>query len=406
MRLLIGANVNINVGISMQVMDVIKNKLICYENEKSNHLGYPYNLSFDCSSISPIQNFLINNLGDPYIGSHYGTNACDLERQVLTFLMEVWGCSDKQDFWGYVGASGTEGNLWGLYLAREALPDAVLFYSKDAHYSIPKSANILRMKTVRVPTDKNGALSLTHFHHALTDSQSRQVIITVTCGTTMKGAYDDIQGVIAVLRQAGYERDQWYIHCDGALNGMVVPFLQDVPMAIIPSFISPIDSISTSGHKMIGTPMPCGVLVARRCHVEKVSSSVTYLKSHDTTLMGSRNGHAVFALWSRFMQHGKAGFTADARECHGRALRLANALKQASVPLLLNDYSITVVFPEPASDIVKTFQLACDQGLAHAVVMPNVTDKLIDHFISVYLKWWENQHAQAQEENCAHANFA
>ena len=36
------------------------------------------------------------------------------------------------------------------------------------------------------------------------------------------------------------------------------------------SFRKPIDSIAVSGHKMLGCPMPCGVALTRREHVEKV----------------------------------------------------------------------------------------------------------------------------------------
>ena len=45
--------------------------------------------------------------------------------------MRLWGCHDLDAYWGSVGASGTEGNLWGIYLGREALPEAVLLHSAD-----------------------------------------------------------------------------------------------------------------------------------------------------------------------------------------------------------------------------------------------------------------------------------
>ena len=54
--------------------------------------------------------------------------------------MGLWECETPDDYWGSVGASGTEGNLWALYLAREAFPAARLVYSREAHYSIPKAA--------------------------------------------------------------------------------------------------------------------------------------------------------------------------------------------------------------------------------------------------------------------------
>ena len=71
------------------------------------------------------------------------------------------------------------------------------------------------------------------------------------------------------------------------------------------------------------------------------------------------------------------------------AQRLATALSKRGVPVLLNPYSLTVVFPEPDLSIVKTYQLACYKGQAHAIVMPNVTAELLDEFIEVYGKWWK-----------------
>jgi histidine decarboxylase len=126
--------------------------------------------------------------------------------------------------------------------------------------------------------------------------KQRNVIVALTCRTTMKGAHDDIAGVIAQLDAAGIGQDKRYIQFDGALNALVIPYLGETPSAIRPTFRHAIDSISTSGHKMIGTPMPCGVLIAKRHHVERIASAVAYLRSNYTTLMRSRDGHAVLAI--------------------------------------------------------------------------------------------------------------
>ena len=48
----------------------------------------------------------------------------------------------------------------------------------------------------------------------------------------------------------------------------------------------------------------------------------------------------------------------------------------------LNDLSSTVVFERPNSDdFVKRWQLACEEDIAHVVVMPNVTMNKIDKFV-------------------------
>lgn len=354
----------------------------------AEHLGYPYNLDFSPHVPANFGNFLINNLGDPYVGSHYASEVCGLEQQAVSWLMRLWGCYDLTDYWGSIGASGTEGNLWALYLGREAQPEAVLLHSAEAHYSIPKAARILRIEAREVLANPAGEIDLADLAEKLAGLGGKPVILALTCGTTMTGAHDDIGGAIEVLEDAGYGPDRRYVHVDGALNAMVVPFLPAAPVDIRPTFDHSIDSISTSGHKMIGTPMPCGALVCRKSHSTRISRAVAYLRSNDTTLMGSRNGHAVLAIWARLLGHGYGRFAHDALRSTTRAKELAGRLKAAGVDVLYNPWGMTVVFPEPDAATVKTYQLACNQGRAHAIVMPSVTDGLISRFEADYLRWF------------------
>src|SRR5687767_14464204 len=300
----------------------------------AHHLGYPYNLVGHSPVPPKLSGYLINNLGDPYTGSHYASEVCDLERAAVKWLMDLWGCDRQDDYWGTIGASGTEGNLWAIYLAREAFPDAVLLHSREAHYSIPKAARILRMTAEVVDCDASGAIDLGALREKLAQLDVPKVIVALTCGTTVKGARDDLGAALTVLDELGYGADRRFVHVDGALNAMVLPFLEEAPLSLQPTFRHAIDSISTSGHKMIGTPMPCGALVARRVHVTRVAQAIAYLRSDDTTLMGSRNGHAVLAMWSRLTFHGIDGFRKDARRAVERAERMASPLRSAGVPVL------------------------------------------------------------------------
>lgn len=43
----------------------------------------------------------------------------------------------------------------------------------------------------------------------------------------MKGAVDDLDKVIQTLEQKGF-KDRFYIHCDGALFGLMMPFFSQV----------------------------------------------------------------------------------------------------------------------------------------------------------------------------------
>lgn len=358
----------------------------------ATHLGYPYNLVGKPSVPVSFDDLLINNLGDPYVGSHYGTEVCALEREAVRWLMDLWDCDDPEAHWGSIGASGTEGNFWALYLAREALPRARLIFSKEAHYSIPKAARILRIDAVCVAAGADGAVDLDALESALTEQDhSNGIIVALTCGTTVKGAHDDVGAVVHLLEDRGFGPDRRFVHVDGALNAMVLPFLDGPPPGILPSFRHGIDSLSTSGHKMIGTPMPCGVLIARRSHLERVATAIAYLRSNDTTLMGSRNGHAVLAIWARLLGHGFEGYRRDASGSYARARQLAATLRDNDVPVLHNPHSLTVVFPEPAEEIVQLYQLACSAGEAHAVIMPNIGDAQLAQFETHYRTWWKSQ---------------
>jgi histidine decarboxylase len=243
------------------------------------------------------------------------------------------------------------------------------------------------MEACKVRCTPDGAISIADLAETLHGLGDRPVVLALTCGTTLKGAHDDIAAALAALDEAGYDRARRFVHIDGALNAMVLPFAMEAPAAIQPSFRMPIDSLSTSGHKMVGTPMPCGVLIARKPHVERIAAAVSYLRSNDTTLMGSRNGHAVLAVWDRVMRHGVAGFTRDVADCLSRTDRLVAALRQLDVPVLRNPFSLTVLFPKPSEAIVRKYQLACDKARAHAIVMPNVDDPLIDRFLGEYAAW-------------------
>ena len=61
-----------------------------------------------------------------------------------------------------------------------------------------------------------------HFRELLAANCHRPAIVNLNVGTTVKGAVDDLDRVIEILRGTGYSEDRFYIHVDGALFGMMV----------------------------------------------------------------------------------------------------------------------------------------------------------------------------------------
>jgi histidine decarboxylase len=61
---------------------------------------------------------------------------------------------------------------------------------------------------------------------------------------------------------------------------------------------------------------------------------------------------------------------------------LRDALSSVGLYCRLNELSSTVVLERPIEDsFIKRWQLACEEDIAHVVVMPNVTKHKIDVFV-------------------------
>ena len=152
------------------------------------------------------------------------------------------------------------------------------------------------------------------------------------------------------------------------------------------TFKKPISSMSVSGHKFIGCPIPCGVQITRKKLINyELSSNVEQScasTSSDTTILGSRNIHAPLFMWYTLNRKGYGGFQKDVRRCLRNARYLKDRLREAGFGAMLNELSTTVVFERPPNDsFVRKWQLACQGNVAHAIVMPSVTVNKLDAFV-------------------------
>ena len=361
-----------------QVDEILKQYELECANRTKFHAGYPYNLDYDFVDLFPFLKYSINNLGDPFVKSNYGVHSRVFEQAVIDFFARMWKLDD--DYWGYVTSCGTEGNLHSILLARENHPDGILMSSTQTHYSIFKAAKAYRMEVEAIDCLQNGEINYEILETKIEQyaSAGRDIILNLNLGTTVRGAVDDVDRVLDMFRRHNVKRENFHIHCDGALFGIMMPVL---PSRSPISFQKPIDSIAVSGHKFLGCPMPCGITLTRKKHLEKMSEPVEYLNSIDTTIMGSRNGHAALFMWYALKTKGIKGLEKDVLLCFDNAKYLYQKLIQAGIHAERNDLSTTVVLERPNEEFVQRWQLACEGDIAHVVVMPNITTTVIDRFV-------------------------
>lgn len=342
-------------------------------------VGYPCNQAFDYSELFPLFGYSLNNVGDPFATSNYRLSTHDIERDVVHRFAELTG-AESQDVWGYVTGGGTEGNMYGLYLAREMYPGGLVYYSEDTHYSVQKSLRVLGMRSIMIRSQENGAIDEHDLYETLRIHRDVPPILFLNVGTTMKGAIDDVGAVRRMLEELRLA--DHYLHVDAALSGMILPFVADPPEW---NFSAGADSLSISGHKFLGSPMPCGVVLAKRKNVDRIARSIEYVGVLDTTLTGSRNALSPVVLWYALERFGAAGLKRAVAHCFDVARYAKLRMEAAGIPATLGKHSITVVFPRPSDEVVTRWQIAPLKDIGHLVIMPHVTYGMVDAFIEDYV---------------------
>ncbi|MDX1442277.1 MAG: histidine decarboxylase [Gammaproteobacteria bacterium] len=343
---------------------------------KHEYLGYPVSKDFDYSALAELLSIPLNNLGDPFTESTWKVDSRALEREVVEFFAGLMR-AEENNWWGYVTNGGSEGNLYGLYLARELYPNGIVYYSEETHYSVSKNVHLLGLRHIMIRSLPSGEIDYDDLRETIRVHRDVPPIIFANIGTTMTEGKDDIAKISEMMRDMAIP--QHYIHSDAALCGPICAFTEPHHPF---DFADGADSISISGHKFIGSPIPCGIVLARKEHVDRIARSIAYIGCLDTTITGSRNGLTPAILWAAIDRMGKDGLHQRVEESLALADYAEERLKENGIEAWRNPNAITVVFPAVPEDVKNRWQLATAKGWSHIITVPGVTRELIDRFIA------------------------
>ncbi len=338
-------------------------------------VGYPTNQDFDYSAVLPFLEHSLNNVRDPFHASNYWSNTHAFEREVINRFAGLLRI-DPAEAWGYVTSGGTEGNMYGLYLARELFPNAMFYFSEETHYSVLKNVRVLNARHIMIRRQDNGEIDYDDLRDMIRVNRGLPAVIMVNVGTTMRGAVDNIPRIREILTDLAITSS--YIHADAALSGTILPFVDD-PQPY--GFDAGIDSVSVSGHKMIGAPLPCGVVLTKRPYVERVGRAIEYVGVEDTTLSGSRSAFAPLLLWHAMARLGDAGFRRLVAGALETAEYAVGQFNERGIPAWRHRNSVTVVFPRPAPEVFRKWQMAPEAEITHIITMPHVTHEMVDELV-------------------------
>ena len=349
------------------------------QRKSAQYIGFPNSRLLSNLALADFLKYNINNIGDPF-HPNSGINTCDFEQEVISFWCSALHL-DPANAWGYITNGSTEGIMYGIHQGRNRYEDAVLIFTEHSHYCLLKIANLLRLPYKIVPSKSDGTLNLEALKSTLIELEGQPFIINLTVGTTFHGAIEYPQMVLELLEKL--HLNEFHLHVDAALYGPMHCWIPEAPLF---DFRLPIDTLSFSGHKFLGAPIPCGLVLGFKNRVIPFAGNAEYVNSLDTTLSGSRDGLSSLVLWLVIQQIGASGLTELALESLEAAYQLQVRLQKEGIPAYCHEHSCIVVFPKPSNFLQKSWHLATLGDFAHIVTVPGVTTEMTEQFIEELLE--------------------
>ncbi len=343
------------------------------------NIGFPGATDLAFSDLADLlTGSLLNNVGDPWLPGLGLNHTKHFEQQVISTVGAWFGA--PHGCWGYVTTGASEGTLHAMDEAWQAFAgDLVVYSSAAGHYSIAKAARLLKLPLVMVRTDETGRIDCDDLESELSRRREHPALIVATAGTTMTEAVDDVAAIVKVCQRLAITRRR--VHVDAALSG--------IPLALLPQPLRPAfdftagaTSMVVSGHKFLGTLMPCAVLVYHRQPHAVAAGRPSYVGSADTTITGSRSGHTPLLLWHVLTTVGEAGLRARADASRKLAHYTHQRLLDIGWETRLNPHAFTVVLRTPPQQVRDKWVLPDDGHWSHVICMPGVGKDQIDELIS------------------------
>lgn len=243
--------------------------------------------------ISQAAEVLINATNQSMDSWDQSPSATIIEVKLIEWLREQVGYTAGDA--GVFTSGGTQSNLMGLMLARDAffarqghsvqqngltgnLSKMKVFCSENAHFSVQKNMALMGLgyqSVTLVKTDEFSRMDVTDLADKLAQAKANgeQVLaIVATAGTTDAGAIDPLQEIVALAA-----KEQIWMHVDAAWGGALLlsekyrHYLDGLELA---------DSVTLDFHKQYFQTISCGAFLLKDArHYQLMRYQAAYLNS-------------------------------------------------------------------------------------------------------------------------------
>lgn len=194
----------------------------------------------------------------------YAPGFLEIENTVVAWLCEIVGLPKGSG--GVLTSGGSMANLGAIVTARhtqlgEDFLKGVIYFSKDAHHSVGKSARLVGFpkKNLRqIGMDSEFRMSISELNRAIHEDKSKGLtpfLVIGTAGTTGTGAIDDLQALSQICK-----KEKMWFHVDAAWAGSLRLTKTGKEILADTSYA---DSVTFDPHKALYTPFGCGALLVR-----------------------------------------------------------------------------------------------------------------------------------------------
>ncbi|WP_110877556.1 pyridoxal phosphate-dependent decarboxylase family protein [Franconibacter helveticus] len=243
--------------------------------------------------ISQAAEVLINATNQSMDSWDQSPSATIIEMKLIAWLREQTGYPAGDA--GVFTSGGTQSNLMGLMLARDAffarqghsvqlhgltgnLSKIKVFCSESAHFSVQKNMALMGLgyqSVTQVKTDKFSRMDLNDLQAKLAQAKANgeQVMaIVATAGTTDAGAIDPLAEIAALAAQ-----EQIWVHVDAAWGGALL--LSEKYRHLL-NGLELADSVTLDFHKQFFQTISCGAFLLKDArHYQLMRYQAAYLNS-------------------------------------------------------------------------------------------------------------------------------
>jgi len=327
--------------------------------------------------------YLEKNLGD--VGLFPAV--AELEKETIQMIGSFLSNREAS---GHIITGGTEANILALWAAKKSAkkekPEVILPVS--AHWSFDKAGDLLNIRIIRTRLDSKFQADVAAVTNAITP---HTIAIVGIAGTTGLGAVDPI----VRLSEVALDNDL-YFHVDAAFGGFVLPFLKKLGVEVpVFDFEAPgVCSMTVDPHKMGLAPIPAGGILFRNKKIrELISWNVSYLaggEAKHASIVGTRSGASVIAVWSLLKHLGKEGYERIVKRCMRLTWKLADEIKNIEGLEIMARPTMNIVgLTSHTLDVKRVAEELRLKGWAVAlfprhiriVIMPYVQERHINKFL-------------------------